>query len=118
MFVEHDRAALAALRANVDTLGAAPGGPELTVLPGDVAAFPSRATGRFDIVVADPPYDLPEAALLDVLTSLHTAGLLAPNADLVIERGVKSGAPAWPEPLSGVRSKKYGDTLLCYGRAP
>ena len=36
----------------------------------------------------------------------------------MIERGRKSGPPEWPAPLEGVRAKKYGDTLLCYGRAP
>jgi len=118
VFVEHDRAALAALRANIGALDKP--GAELTVIPGDVAAFASRngGVGTFDVIVADPPYDLTTAALADVLTGLHVAGLMAPHADLVIERGRKSGPPDWPAPLEGVRSKKYGDTLLCYGRAP
>jgi len=80
----------------------------------DVAA----GGGQFDVVVADPPYDLTNDVLADVLTGLHRAGLLSPHADLVIERGRKSGPPEWPDPLEGVRTKKYGDTLLCYGRAP
>ena len=70
------------------------------------------------MLVADPPYDLTTDALAGVLTGLHRAELLAPHADLVIERGRKSGPPEWPTPLAGVRTKKYGDTLLCYGRAP
>ncbi len=122
VFVEHDRAALTALRANIAALGASvPAGPAgLTVVPGDVAAFAARSAGvgPFDVVVADPPYDLTTDVLADVLTGLCRAGLLAPHADLVIERGRKSGPPDWPEPLEGVRTKKYGDTLLCYGRAP
>jgi 16S rRNA (guanine966-N2)-methyltransferase len=117
VFVEQDRAALTALRANIAALGAS---TQLTVIPGDVAAFAARSAGvgPFDVVVADPPYDLSTDALADVLTGLHRAGLLAPHADLVIERGRKSGPPEWPAPLEGVRTKKYGDTLLCYGRAP
>ncbi len=127
VFVEHDRAALVALRANVTTLGTAStrdgstgGPPALTVIPGDVAAFTARAgaAGPFDVVVADPPYDLAGEALLGVFLGLQQAGLLAPHADLVLERSRKSGEPAWPDPLEGVRVKKYGDTLLCYGRAP
>ena len=128
VFVEQDRAALVALRANVTALGTAstrgPSGgltaPTMTVVPGDVAAFTARAgtTGPFDVVVADPPYDLAGDALLDILLGLSTAGLLAPHADLVLERSRKSGDPVWPEPLASVRVKKYGDTLLCYGRAP
>jgi 16S rRNA (guanine966-N2)-methyltransferase len=126
VFVEQDRPALAALRANVATLGTASARdssgdvPTLTVVPGDVGAFTVRAgaTGPFDVVVADPPYDLSGDALLTFFLGLHVAGLLAPHADLVLERSRKSGDPVWPEPLEGVRVKKYGDTLLCYGRAP
>jgi 16S rRNA (guanine966-N2)-methyltransferase len=122
VFVEQDRAALTALRANIAALSAAqpPDAAALTVIPGDVAAFAARSAGagQFDVVVADPPYDLTTDALAGVLTGLLTAGLLATHADLVIERGRKSGPPEWPAPLEGVRAKKYGDTLLCYGRAP
>ena len=129
VFVERDRAALAALRENIATLGSGGGGPGggLTVLHGDVAAVIGRlgdpvaqtgAIGPFDVVVADPPYDLEGEALLGVLTGLSSAGVLAAHADLIVERSVKSGAPSWPAPLEGVRSRRYGDTLLCYGRAP
>ena len=144
VLVEQDRAALVALRANVTALGSASvrdksavraastlgntsnaDAPTLTVIPGDVAAFAARASGLvpavsspFDVVLADPPYDLAGEALLAVFLGLHTAGLLAPHADLVVERSRRAGEPAWPEPLAGVRVKKYGDTLLCYGRAP
>ena len=144
VLVEQDRAALVALRANVTALGAASvrdksavraasaigntsnaDAPTLTVIPGDVAAFATRASGLvpavsspFDVVLADPPYDLAGEALLAVFLGLHTAGLLAPHAVLVVERSRRAGEPAWPEPLAGVRVKKYGDTLLCYGRAP
>ena len=69
VFVERDRAALAALRTNI----AAVGGQQLVVVPGDVAAFVPRAgtvrdggtsIGPFDIVVADPPYELGTDELL------------------------------------------------------
>jgi 16S rRNA (guanine966-N2)-methyltransferase len=122
VFVEQDRAALTALRANIAALSAAQPreAAALTVIPGDVAAFAARSAGAgpFDVVVADPPYDLTTEALAAVLTGLLAAGLLATHADLVIERGRKSGPPEWRPPLEGVRAKKYGDTLLCYGRAP
>jgi 16S rRNA (guanine966-N2)-methyltransferase len=144
VFVERDRAALTALRANVETLdsaslaaarprapraGASHGGspaagpdprPSLTVVAADVATVATRsdALGPFDIVVADPPYELSTEALVALFSGLARSGRLAPHADLVVERGVKSGEPDWPEPLEAVRSRRYGDTLLCYGRAP
>jgi len=61
---------------------------------------------------------LPFDALLVLLLELQGAALLAPHADLILERSKRNGEPAWPEPFGGVRTRKYGDTLLCYGRAP
>ena len=117
VFVEQDRMALTALRANIGTLQDALG-PTLGVVAGDVRAVVPRLTGPIDIVVADPPYDLPTADVTTVLIALATAGLLAAHADLIVERSTRSGAVDWPDPLTGTRTKKYGDTLLCYGRAP
>ena len=116
VFVERDRAALASLRQNVNALG----GRGLTVLPGDVNGVAGRLTGSgpFDVVLADPPYDVGTDQLLAVFTGLLAAGVLAAHADLIMERGRQSGEPQWPPPLAALRSRRYGDTLLCYGRAP
>lgn len=117
VFVERDRMALTALRANVGTFQEATG-PALTVLPGDVLTVLPRLVGPFDIVVADPPYDLDGTAVAAVLSALAGAGVLAAHADLIVERSTRSGDLAWPDPLAAVRTRKYGDTLLCYGRGP
>ncbi|WP_395725500.1 16S rRNA (guanine(966)-N(2))-methyltransferase RsmD [Nakamurella sp.] len=117
VFVEKDRMALTALRANVDTFQDALG-PTLGVVAGDVRTVLPRLTGPIDIVVADPPYDLPDADVITVLIALVAACVLAEHADLIVERSARSGEVPWPEPLTAVRAKKYGDTLLCYGRAP
>src|ERR1700712_4624558 len=115
VLVEHDRLALAALRANVATLQAA----DVQVVGGDVRTFASSPAGRpFDFVVADPPYDVPTAELTTLFGELRSAGHLHPGADLIVERSRRSGDMIWPDPLIGVRTKKYGDTRLCYGRAP
>ncbi|MET0965212.1 MAG: 16S rRNA (guanine(966)-N(2))-methyltransferase RsmD [Nakamurella sp.] len=123
VFVERDRAALSALRTNIETLGGTDPDVTLTVIQGEVTGFLARAgygsaVGPFDVVVADPPYDLGTDLLLAMLLALHRSGMVAAHADLIVERSVKSGDQLWPEPLEGVRSRRYGDTLLCYGRAP
>ncbi len=61
---------------------------------------------------------MPTADLTEVFAALAAAGQLNPGADLIVERSRRSGEMVWPEPLIGVRTKKYGDTRLCYGRAP
>lgn len=117
VFVEKDRMALTALRVNIGSFQEALG-PTLGVVAGDVRTVLPRLTGPIDIVVADPPYDQPDADVAAVLAALVTAGLLAAHADLIVERSTRSGEVGWPDPLVGVRTKRYGDTLLCYGRAP
>src|SRR5215212_7911425 len=54
-FVEHDAKALAALRANVDTLGAA---PRTRIVKHDaVKLVATLERGAFDVAFADPPYN-------------------------------------------------------------
>ncbi|WP_353651043.1 16S rRNA (guanine(966)-N(2))-methyltransferase RsmD [Nakamurella sp. A5-74] len=115
--VERDKAALETLRHNVSELKVS----SVEVLAGDVAVvlrrLAARGTGsRFDVVVADPPYGLPDADLAEVLAAL--VPLATPGADVVVERGSRSAALVWPPPIQERRTKRYGDTLLCYGRLP
>lgn len=114
--VEQDRAALTVLKANAQSLDPA----RVRVVAGTVAGFVAApADGvTFDIVVVDPPYDLPAAEIADALSALHRAGRLAPGADLVVERSVRAGDFPWPEPLIAGRSKRHGDTVLDRGTAP
>ncbi|SDP48245.1 16S rRNA (guanine966-N2)-methyltransferase [Nakamurella panacisegetis] len=113
--VERERSALVALRANVAALGAA----DAQVVAADVGAFARTPAGRgFDFVVADPPYDLPTVELGEIFAALQAGGHLNPGADLIVERSKRSGEMVWPEPLVEARTKKYGDTRLCFGRAP
>ncbi|MET3807582.1 16S rRNA (guanine966-N2)-methyltransferase [Nakamurella sp. UYEF19] len=115
VLVEQDRLALVALRANVATLKLT----DAQVVPSDVRTFASSPAGRpFDFVVADPPYDVPTADLTAIFAALAAGGHLGIGADLIVERSKRSGEMVWPEPLVEVRTKKYGDTRLCYGRAP
>jgi len=115
VLVEQDRAALAALRANIATLHV----PNVQVVRSDVRTFAGSTAGRpFDFVIADPPYDVLTPELRHIFAALRAGGHLNPGADLVVERSRRGGDMMWPEPLLAVRTKKYGDTLLCYGRAP
>lgn len=132
VFVERDRSALLVLRANltaangrgaigtvvaVDARAYAASYASVGGSPGSGAATGLR-DGPFDVVVADPPYVMPSADIADVLAGLHAAGALRPGAHLVLERDVRAGEFGWPTPLLGARSRRYGDTMLWYGRAP
>jgi len=108
-FVEFDRRAAAVLRRNIADLGlggaTVHGAPVATVLAG-------QAERACDVVLVDPPYDVADAEIAGWLAAGAAHGWLAPEVVVVVERSVRSGAFAWPEPLHGVRERRYGDTVL------
>ena len=110
VLVDDDRRAVAACRANVAALGL---GCRVTVRHVPALTFVQRAGRRaelFDLVLADPPYDLGEDDLATLLTSLVT--VLAPAGLVVVERGARSVQPDWPSGLRLLRRRDYGETLL------
>ncbi|HLS50252.1 MAG TPA: 16S rRNA (guanine(966)-N(2))-methyltransferase RsmD [Actinomycetaceae bacterium] len=66
-----------------------------------------------DVVFIDPPYDLSEEELTEVLRLL-TLGWLAPQARIVIERSRRSPAPIWPAGIVPEGSRRYGDTVVWF----
>ena len=115
LLVESDPAALRTLRANVETVGL----PGAEVRPGRVERVVAGAAGSaaYDVVFLDPPYDLPDADLRDVLRDLLRHGWAEPGALTVVERATRGGPWTWPEGYDGVRSRRYGEATLWYGRA-
>jgi 16S rRNA (guanine966-N2)-methyltransferase len=113
VLVERDREALAAIAANLEATGMAPA----RVVRGDVAAVlggPSPPEGPFDLILADPPYELGDDAVADVLGRLAAGGWLAPGALVVIER--PAGA-ACPPGWVSTWKRCYGDTLVWFLQA-
>jgi 16S rRNA (guanine966-N2)-methyltransferase len=108
VLVEHDGAALAALRANVDDLAL----PAL-VVDTDVLAYLARPPEPFDLVLLDPPYELDVDPVLVLLTPW-----LAPGAVVVVERRTRGPEPAPPAGLEPLRHRRYGEATLWYFRAP
>lgn len=93
-FLENDRAALAALRANLAACR-----EEALVLAAD-ATKPPRAAFAASLVFADPPYA--QGLLARAIPALHAAGWIAPGALLAAEIGAEEPAPALAqaEPLA------------------
>ncbi|MDQ3904113.1 MAG: 16S rRNA (guanine(966)-N(2))-methyltransferase RsmD [Actinomycetota bacterium] len=119
-FVECDRRAAAVVRRNVEALGlGGPGGSAVQVTAADVAVLLRSSTDQpYDVVLADPPYALSDGALSTVLNALSDGGWLAPAALIVVERSARASPPAWPEGVSELTNRRYGDTAVYYGFAP
>lgn len=112
-FVECARDAVRILRQNVATVGLP--GETIVTLPvskvRDVHGLPAG------IVFMDPPYDVPAARLIDELSGLEAAGLLAQNALAVVERPAAQAQSPLPAAWATLSQRRYGDTVLWYGRA-
>jgi 16S rRNA (guanine966-N2)-methyltransferase len=110
MLVERDPLALRAARANLDTLGL--DGVELRADPVErVVAVPADAA--YDVVFLDPPYSDP---VDEVLSQLLHGGWLAGDAVICVERASRGAEPGWPEGVEALRSRRYGEATLWYGR--
>lgn len=114
--VEHDKRTAALIRDNADVLGMR----TATVHPATVSTFlmksgPTEAT--YDVVFLDPPYSLEVAAVDRDLASLVSGGWLGEDSLVVVERSSRAPAPTWPVGLEALRSRRYGETVLWYGRA-
>jgi len=108
-FVETDHGALAVIRDNLATTGL---GDAADVIGRDVAMVLSGQPPGvpWDVVLADPPYDVDDGQLTAILTAL--VGHLADDAIVCLERSARSADPPWPPELRPDRVRKYGDTVL------
>ncbi|MBM3542741.1 MAG: methyltransferase, partial [Alphaproteobacteria bacterium] len=109
VFMESDRAALDAIRANVAALKE---DARAAVLRAD-ATHPPRAREAATLLLMDPPYGkgLAEPAL----AALADAGWLAPDALTVVELGARdSFAP--PPNFEAVDERRIGDGRLVFLR--
>lgn len=104
--IEQDRQAVACIRANAQRLGAA-----LEVRAGDALVL-APTLGRFDLVLADPPYRQDAQRVLDALAP-------AVGGWLALETDERVAAPVPPAGLLLDRRKAYGGTALAiYRREP
>lgn len=74
--------------------------------------------GRFDLVLLDPPYDVAQPALGDVLQLLVTHRWLAADALVVVERSTRSPEPLWPAALRPLGPRRYGETTVWFAEVP
>jgi len=110
VLVESAAPALAALRANVETVGLTGVDIRAERVERMLATAPPHP---FEVVFLDPPYANAVPAELDALVAHDW---LAADAVVVVERASREGALAWPDGVTGDRSRRYGDSTLWYGR--
>jgi 16S rRNA (guanine966-N2)-methyltransferase len=113
LLVESDARAAAVIKSNVAAV-ALPGATLAVDRVERLLARPPADSARFDLVVADPPYAVTEAAVTRVLTLLE-GGWLAHDALVVVERATRSGPLDWPPGFLSGKSRRYGEATFWYG---
>lgn len=103
-FVESDRTALKTIEENARLLDVA---SVIRIVPGDVMRYLAGPPRKFDLIFADPPYDLPElAALPDMILQ---NGWLADGGWFLLEHDRRH---TFAEHPNCVFSKPYGRTIV------
>ena len=122
LLVEHGARAARVIRENIEAIGL-PGAVlaadrvERVLARGPAPAGGQDGTegGQYDLVFADPPYALADAAVLQVLSLLAGQGWLAPGALVIVERATRSGPVNWPDGFVPDKSRRYGEATFWYG---
>jgi 16S rRNA (guanine(966)-N(2))-methyltransferase RsmD len=104
-FVERDRAALRALRHNLERTVLAGGRVHAT----DVERYLGEPVGPWDLAVLDPPYEA-----RDIVAPLRAlVPLMRPGASVVAKHFWRTETPA-VDGLEPVRQRRFGETTLSF----
>ena len=108
VLVEHDRAALACIRENIEALAVS---DRARVLPLRArSALGALGTETFDLVLCNPPWDVLEDASA-VLAGLASRSKLSAEARIVLEHSARDAEPDVPG-LVAYDRRRWGDTAV------
>ena len=112
LLVERDARAAGLIAANARDLGL-----RVAVAQAPVARHLAlAATTAYDVVFADPPYELPVTDVHANLVALAANGWLAPGALVIVERSRRGDQVRWPDGFAPARVRTYGETALAFAR--
>jgi 16S rRNA (guanine(966)-N(2))-methyltransferase RsmD len=114
LLVESDQRAARTAAANVTALGLEGVCRVRTAKAATVVSAGPEAA--YDVIFEDPPYAVSDVELSALHEGLLTRGWLTPGALLVVERSTRSPEPPWPTHVTLERSRRYGESMLWYGR--
>jgi 16S rRNA (guanine966-N2)-methyltransferase len=111
VFLDHDPAAIAAIRRNLGGLEGAAAATSLVI--GDALA-PPPAAAPCDVILMDPPYGSDLA--LPALHALKARGWIAGGAHIIVEGAAKDSFAA-PPGFTTIDSRRYGSARLVFLRS-
>lgn len=113
--VDQSRTATRIAQANAATVNEALGRNVVTVQQMSAQRFIQiTEPASWDVILADPPYDVESADLTPLMT--HAFQALMDDGLLVLERPFKAEEPTWPEDTYVVDARRYGEAMVYFVR--
>ncbi|WKD59393.1 Ribosomal RNA small subunit methyltransferase D [Corynebacterium caspium DSM 44850] len=111
VLVDNHKSAISVIAANAQKIGH----PDTRVVEAKASTYVASAPREFfDMVLADPPYDLSDEAVNEMVEALIP--LLREGAVVVVERDTRSPEVAWPKGFTPTKQKlkrrTYGRTRM------
>ncbi|WP_229053361.1 16S rRNA (guanine(966)-N(2))-methyltransferase RsmD [Aeromicrobium sp. Leaf350] len=110
--VDPDRHAVRTMRGNLDELGITSAQVHAATAQRFVRTPPLQP---YDLVLLDPPYDVPTAEVSSLVAELATPAWCLPDGLVVVERSTRDPF-TWPDGVEPWAERAYGETTLWYGR--
>jgi 16S rRNA (guanine966-N2)-methyltransferase len=111
LLVERDPRTAQLMQSNAGALGLS-----VDIATTSVAQLLRRPPAQaFDVVFADPPYELETTILSDQLEQLVANFWVAAGSLIVVERSRRSPDLVWPAAAAKRWSRAYGETILSFG---
>ncbi|MBN1446085.1 MAG: 16S rRNA (guanine(966)-N(2))-methyltransferase RsmD [Candidatus Omnitrophica bacterium] len=113
-FVESDRDAVNSIRKNIEYLNIS---DICTVKKGKAEkVIETLENEKFDLIIADPPYDYPGNKILHILQSIAGLKVAGDEGIIVFEHGDRDKLPE-VEGLAVYKEKTYGKSMVSYLKA-
>jgi 16S rRNA (guanine966-N2)-methyltransferase len=111
LLVERDRRTAQLTRTNAEALGLA-----VEIITAPVEQVLRRPPAhRFDVVFADPPYELDSGTVSRQLQQLVASAWVGAGSLIVVERSRRTPDLAWPGAAANCWTRTYGETILSFG---
>ena len=111
LLVERDPRTARLTRGNAEALGLT-----VEVINSSVEQVLQRPSVRiFEVIFADPPYEMDSRTVSAQLEQLVTNGWVGPDSLIVVERSRRTPDLVWPDTIPKRWSRSYGETVLSFG---
>jgi 16S rRNA (guanine966-N2)-methyltransferase len=68
----------------------------------------------FDCIFLDPPYELDNAEIINILQQINSQELLNPSGVIAVERSSRTPPFEWPAGFQSEKQRNYGEAVIYY----